>query len=153
MSIKQKANALKNRESYFNTQSAAFNNFKNILYKKFYDENEKLKIDIEEVESTNESVDLDMNDNTKCCGLLKANDFVTIELIFEKVKNNNGIDNMLIYSTKEGIFKVFRGETTKLWNQEARKIMYNNDTNLLFYQIEDVLYVSVFKSCSTALKP
>ncbi|OQS55017.1 rgf1 [Ecytonucleospora hepatopenaei] len=148
--------AVKERESYFNKNSSAFQSFKNTLFEKFYLEKHRgkkedgngLPLEEEIVEESDEKTIAKAN----CCGFVKPSDFFTIDIRIEcekKIKN----ESMTIFSTKNGIFKTMNGSMIKLWNKPAKKFLYDNENQMLIYQIENCVYISAFTSNSTSIKP
>ena len=148
--------AVQKRESYFNKNSSAFQSFKNTLFEKFYLEKHKdkkedgngLPLEEEIMEESEEKTIAKAN----CCGFVKPSDFFTINI---KIKCDKKIKNesMTIFSTKNGIFKTVNGSTIKLWNKPAKKFLYDNENQMLIYQIDSCMYISAFNSNSTSIKP
>lgn len=139
---------------------------KNEEEKKMFEQFYKNKLEEEQKEQERETkeniTDSDIYDEEKfsknlsaanCLSLFTSPGVFYFNFKFSKVEFPGENKKIKIFSSEKGIFKILNGETIKLWNQPAKKIIFDAEHQLLLYQIKDKLYISSFSAESTNLNP
>lgn len=135
---------------------ASVNKSSRSVFEKFYKErlvtsDENLNKEDEKTNKTSIDPEDMEGQQTVCCNFFSSPGIFYIKLVFPVLIKP--VDNeMTLFSTDEGIFKYTKGQTVKLWNKKADKMLYDEEFQLVMLQIKNKLYISNLNADSKNIK-